>query len=188
MCSPCHYTAVWFHRNSATLNIKRTALWFAQLIGTLWCGITLLTRVTRYVYWVSDLWNIVTRELCHVQFRACWKKNGTYQLGKLYSNLTHTFSTHFTICISRWYLCFSQDTIQIFYYGSTNSTNRLLHCKTVTRQAMHVHNTEARSSNLCCSGKEIGITYSGCLSIYVDIQNAMRVRRITPSSVACPAL
>ena len=41
--------------------------------------------------------------------------------------------------------------------------------------------TAARSRNLCCSGKEISITHSGCVSIDLDIQNAMRMCRITPS-------
>jgi hypothetical protein len=49
-------------------------------------------------------------------------------------------------------------------------------------------NNEARSSNHCCSGKEISITYSQWVSVALAIQHAQRMRRIILSSVACPAL
>ena len=40
------------------------------------------------------------------------------------------------------------------------------------------HNTEARSCNHCCSGKEISITYSECVFIALGIQHVMRTRYI----------
>jgi hypothetical protein len=42
--------------------------------------------------------------------------------------------------------------------------------------------------NLCCSGKAIRITYSEFVSIALGIQYAMSMRRVTLSSVTCPAL
>jgi hypothetical protein len=49
-------------------------------------------------------------------------------------------------------------------------------------------NIEARSRNHCCRANAIGITYSKCVSIALVIQHAMRMRHITLSSVACPAV
>ena len=46
----------------------------------------------------------------------------------------------------------------------------------------------ARSRNYCYCAKEIGITYSECVTVALVIQHAMRMRRTTLSSVACPAL
>jgi len=45
-------------------------------------------------------------------------------------------------------------------------------------QYSHQHNVVARSSNLYCRGKAISVTYSGCVSVALSIQNAARVRRI----------
>jgi hypothetical protein len=49
-------------------------------------------------------------------------------------------------------------------------------------------NIQARSYNHCCSGKAINITYSEFVSIGLDIQHAMRMRRVALLSVACSAL
>ena len=49
-------------------------------------------------------------------------------------------------------------------------------------------NTEARSFNHCCSGKAVSITYSESVFVALDIQHAMRIRRVTLSSVAWPTL
>jgi len=49
-------------------------------------------------------------------------------------------------------------------------------------------NTEASSLDSYCRGKAISITYSECVSLALVIQHAMRMRRITLSSVACLVL
>ena len=49
-------------------------------------------------------------------------------------------------------------------------------------------NTETRSFNHCCSGRVVSITFSESVFVALDIQHAMRMRRVTLSSVACPAL
>ena len=50
---------------------------------------------------------------------------------------------------------------------------------------MHVfRNSEARSRNHCCRGKEISIAYSACVSVEVVILHTERMRRIILSSVA----
>ena len=49
-------------------------------------------------------------------------------------------------------------------------------------------NNEARSFNHCCSGKAINIAYTECFFVALGIQNAMRMRPIVLSSVACPAV
>ena len=46
----------------------------------------------------------------------------------------------------------------------------------------------ACSSNHCCNGKSINITYSECMFVDLGTQHAMRMRRVILSSVACPAL
>ena len=52
------------------------------------------------------------------------------------------------------------------------------------RQAVYVQrNTEARSCNHCCSGKERNITYSECVSVALVIRHALRMRRTVLSSV-----
>ena len=44
---------------------------------------------------------------------------------------------------------------------------------------MHVYrNLEARSCNHCCSGKTIIITYSECVFVALDIQQAIRMHHI----------
>ena len=49
-------------------------------------------------------------------------------------------------------------------------------------------NIRARSCNHCCSGKAISMTYSECVFVALGVQNAMRMRQIILSSVACPDL
>jgi hypothetical protein len=39
-------------------------------------------------------------------------------------------------------------------------------------------NIEARSRNHCCVGKEIGITYSKCVSVALVMQHTKRMRRV----------
>jgi hypothetical protein len=57
------------------------------------------------------------------------------------------------------------------------------------RHAMYVYrNIEARSSNHCCRGKAISITYSESVSVALVIQHAKRMRRVILSSVACLAV
>jgi len=54
---------------------------------------------------------------------------------------------------------------------------------------MHVKsNIDARSRNYCCLGKEISIVYSKNVSGTLSNQLAKRMRHITMSSAACPAL
>jgi hypothetical protein len=43
---------------------------------------------------------------------------------------------------------------------------------------MYKRNIEALSRNHCCRGKTKSITYSECMSAALDIQHAMRMRRI----------
>jgi hypothetical protein len=45
-----------------------------------------------------------------------------------------------------------------------------------------------RSRNHSCRGGAIRIAYSACVSVTSVIQHALRMRRVTVSSVACPAL
>jgi hypothetical protein len=54
-----------------------------------------------------------------------------------------------------------------------------------TGQALY---TQAHSSNHCCRGKAISITYSECVSIASVTQHAKRMGRIVLSSVACLAV
>ena len=49
-------------------------------------------------------------------------------------------------------------------------------------------NIEARPGKHCCSGKAIGITYSGYVFAVLVIQHAKRVRHIKLPYVACPSL
>ena len=51
-----------------------------------------------------------------------------------------------------------------------------------------LYNTGDRSCNHCCCGKAISITYSERVFVALVIQNAMRMRRVTLSSVASPPL
>ena len=85
-------------------------------------------------------------------------------------------------------------------YSSRNFFGRLHQCskqikdvtllhRNLSRQEMKVErNTEARSCGHCCSGKEISIAYSECVSIALVIQRAVRMRRIIFSTVACLAV
>jgi len=57
-----------------------------------------------------------------------------------------------------------------------------------TRQYTYKRNIEARSRNHSCRGAAICIAYSDCVSVALVIQRAMRMRRVTVSSVACPDL
>jgi len=49
-------------------------------------------------------------------------------------------------------------------------------------------NIETRSRNHCCREKEVGITYSECVSVALSIQHAQRMRRITLLYIARLAL
>ena len=53
---------------------------------------------------------------------------------------------------------------------------------------VHKRNIEARSSNHCCRGKAICVTYSECLSVALFIQHVKHMRRIILLSVACLAV
>jgi hypothetical protein len=53
---------------------------------------------------------------------------------------------------------------------------------------VRVNVIEARSCNLCCSGRSISIVYFECVFVALVIQHAMRMRPVTLSSVACPAV
>jgi hypothetical protein len=46
----------------------------------------------------------------------------------------------------------------------------------------------ARSSNHCCRGEAISITYSECVSVVLVIEHAKRMRRIILSCGACLAV
>ena len=48
-------------------------------------------------------------------------------------------------------------------------------------------NIEARWCNHSCSGKAMGITYSGCVFVALVIQRAMRFRHIVIYSLSIPA-
>ena len=54
--------------------------------------------------------------------------------------------------------------------------------------AYNIFDTELPSCHNCYSLKAIIITYSECVFVALVIQHAMRMHRITLSSVACPAL
>jgi hypothetical protein len=49
-------------------------------------------------------------------------------------------------------------------------------------------NSDGPSSNQCCRGKKVSISYSECVSVTLVILHAMRMRYIILSSVACLAL
>jgi hypothetical protein len=50
---------------------------------------------------------------------------------------------------------------------------------TIQANVLYVwRNVEARSSNHCCSGKGISITYCECVIVALGFQHAVRVRRI----------
>jgi len=49
-------------------------------------------------------------------------------------------------------------------------------------------NIEARSSNDYCSGRAKSVTFFECVFVALEIQNAIRMRRIILPSVSCPTL
>jgi hypothetical protein len=51
---------------------------------------------------------------------------------------------------------------------------------------MYTHNIHVRSRNHCCRGKVISITY--CVFVALVMQHAKRMRHITLSAVAFPAV
>ena len=61
-------------------------------------------------------------------------------------------------------------------------------CQNTRRQCTYKHNIDARSPNHCCRGKAVSIKYYARVSVASVIQNAMCMRRIILSSLACPAL
>jgi hypothetical protein len=56
------------------------------------------------------------------------------------------------------------------------------------RHCTYKCNNGPSSSNYCCRGKAMGVTYSECVSVALGIQHAKRMSRIIFSPVACPAL
>ena len=52
-------------------------------------------------------------------------------------------------------------------------------------QPMYKRNTEVRSRNHCCHGKEIRNTSSECVFVALVVQHAKDMRRVILSSVAC---
>ena len=57
------------------------------------------------------------------------------------------------------------------------------------RRAINVQrDTGADSRNHCCRGEAICITYPECVFVALDIKHATRMRSVTVSSVASPAL
>ena len=56
------------------------------------------------------------------------------------------------------------------------------------RQCTHKRKNEARSCNHSSRAKPTSMAYSECVSVVLVIQHAMRMRRITLSSVACLVL
>jgi hypothetical protein len=72
-----------------------------------------------------------------------------------------------------------------------NSGRYLLHGDifNCTRPAIYVQrNKGALSCNYCCSGKELSITYSECVSVTLIIQQAKRMRLFVFSYEACPVV
>jgi hypothetical protein len=51
-----------------------------------------------------------------------------------------------------------------------------------------LHNTEARSCDHCCGGKEISIAYFECAFLDLAIQHALRMHLVMLSAVIRPAL
>jgi hypothetical protein len=56
------------------------------------------------------------------------------------------------------------------------------------RQCTNKRIIEVPSCNNCCSGRAKSITYSECVSVAIGIQQAMLMRSIILSSVACLAV
>ena len=56
------------------------------------------------------------------------------------------------------------------------------------RQCTYKRKTEAPSRNHYCRGKAIRIVYSECVSVVIVMENAMHMRRIILSFVACLVL
>ena len=68
-----------------------------------------------------------------------------------------------------------------YHTSVTNSSKRDLN-------KMYKRNNEGLSHYYCCSGKTLIITYSGCVSVALVIQHAMRMHRIIFTSVASLAV
>jgi len=96
------------------------------------------------------------------------------------------------VCVCVWCVCVCVSPFR--YVILALSQNRHLAGISKTRQAVHCtvlyvqRNIETRSCNHCYSGKTIPITHCECLTVFLGIQHAMRMRRMMLPSVACPAL
>ena len=55
---------------------------------------------------------------------------------------------------------------------------QIKHCLKQNRQRTYKHNIEVRSRKQCWHGKAIGVTYSECVFVALDIQHAIRMGHI----------
>jgi hypothetical protein len=73
-----------------------------------------------------------------------------------------------------------------FMYASCFELKYLPEKRLLTRKAMYIwRNIEVLLRKECFRGKEIGITYSECVSVAAVIQHVKRLRRILLTPVAC---
>jgi hypothetical protein len=72
--------------------------------------------------------------------------------------------------------------------ATNNVTYRVKEMTKRDRQSTNKRNIEARYSSQGCCAKAISITYYDCVSVALVIQQAMRMRRIILSPVACLAV